>query len=84
MHEAIGTSIVLMACIALIGAVAHYLYQPFSLVMIGATSGGAMLGAGASALIANRLKENTLRLIAGIVFVLLGTALTVWFVVGLF
>lgn len=77
MHEAIGTSVFLMAFIALSGAAAHYYYQPFSLTVTASAAGGAVAGAVAASYIANKMSEKILRRIVGISFVSLGVSLMI-------
>ncbi|MFT4249742.1 MAG: sulfite exporter TauE/SafE family protein [Candidatus Woesearchaeota archaeon] len=74
-HEAIGTSVLIMIFVAFFGAVTHYLYQPFNLAYLLIASTGGVIGAYYSSIIANHLDEKLLIKIVGSILVLLGIIL---------
>ncbi len=76
-HVAVGTSVLMMAFIALSGAVSHAYYgtiPPYA-VLIGCISGA--IGARSAATFANLASEEKLGRVAGVVFLILGIILTV-------
>lgn len=77
MHVAIGTSIVYMIGIAAIGAALHYAAVPFSLTALLVMATAGALGAGLTALLANRINERPLAIIAGTLVGLAGVAVVV-------
>jgi len=75
-HVAIGTSILIMAFMALFGAGFHFYYKPFSewfLLLFAA--GGGFIGARYSSIIANLTSERKLKIIIGILFLILSVGL---------
>ncbi|MCA9459195.1 MAG: sulfite exporter TauE/SafE family protein [Nanoarchaeota archaeon] len=76
-HEAIGTSVLIMVFIALIGSSSHYYYSPFNLkyLIIGAI--GGIIGAYLSSVFANKTNEKKLKEIVGIILAILGLALII-------
>jgi len=74
-HLAVGTSVLIMVFLAFFGAVSHYYYQPFSVVVLIISCVGAFIGAIYSSKIANLLSEKKLKIIVGIIFLILGSGL---------
>lgn len=77
MHVAIGTSVLFMAVIALLGAIVHYVAVPFPISSLALMAVGGIAGAGVSSIVANRLSERVLKRTVGTVVVLLGVTLVV-------
>lgn len=75
MHEAIGTSVLIMIFIALFGSITHYIYSPFKMSYLLTAIIGGMIGAYYSSIVANRLNEKKLTKVVGIVLTLLGIGL---------
>ena len=75
-HVAIGTSVLFMIIIALLGAGVHYIAVPFSVTALLLMAVGGVAGAGVSAAVANRLSDKTLRYVVGATIVILGIVLT--------
>lgn len=74
-HEAIGTSVLIMIFIALFGSITHYIYSPFKISHLLIAMFGGIIGAYYSSIIANKLNEKILIKIVGIVLALLGISL---------
>jgi uncharacterized protein len=70
-HEAIGTSVLVMAFTAASGALGHAISDTLPWAIAGIASAGGVLGAVAAAWIANRWNERRLARVAGIMFVVL-------------
>jgi uncharacterized membrane protein YfcA len=77
-HEAVGTAVLLMMFIALLGGIAHYVIRPFPLIALACGTLGGVLGALGSATLANALSRKTLAVIAGSFILILGIVLTLW------
>jgi len=75
-HDAIGTSVLAMMFIALVGGIAHDLIVPPPAVALAFGSLGGIAGALGSALLANVLSGRTLSTLAGGAIFVLGLALT--------
>lgn len=76
-HEAIGTSVLIMVFLALFGSVTHYVYSPFSISYLILGAIGGIFGAYYSSIIANKLDEKKLTKIMGVILALLGIILFV-------
>lgn len=74
-HKAVGTSILIMIFIAFFGAVAHYIYMPFSFFDVVIGSAGGIYGALVSSRIANKMDEESLNKVAGIAILIIGVIL---------
>ncbi len=74
-HEAIGTSVLIMIFIALFGSVTHYVYSSFNITYLIIGLIGGITGAYFSSIIANNLNEEKLTKIVGIILGCLGFAL---------
>jgi len=70
-HEAIGTSVLVMAFTAASGAFGHALSSTLPWAIAGMTAIGGILGALAAAVVANRWHERRLARVAGITFTVL-------------
>ena len=71
-HEAIGTSILIMVFLAFFGAVSHYYYHPFPTLFLIIAAIGGFFGARYSSVVANMISEKNLKLAAGVLLVVLG------------
>lgn len=74
-HRAIGTSVLIMVFIAFFGSITHYYYSPFRLdyLLVGAV--GGILGAYFASDIANKLNEEKLLKVVGVILSCLGLVL---------
>jgi len=76
-HEAIGTSVLVMAFTAAFGGFGHAVHDPLPWAIAGLTAVGAVVGALAASLIANRIHERRLARVAGVTFTVLATVMLV-------
>ena len=76
-HEAIGTSVLVMAFTAASGAAGHAIHGTLPWVLAGLATGGAIVGALSASAIANRCNERLLARIAGVTFTVLAAAMLV-------
>jgi uncharacterized membrane protein YfcA len=83
-HLAVGTSVLIMIFLAFFGAVSHFYYKPFSIIVLVISCAGAFFGAIYSSKIANMLSEKKLKITVGIIFVVLGLGLALKAVLNYF
>jgi uncharacterized membrane protein YfcA len=76
-HEAIGTSVLVMAFTAAFGAAGHAVSEPLPWAIAGLAAAGSVVGAVAASMIANRLHERLLARIAGITFTVLAAMMLI-------
>ena len=76
-HEAIGTSVLVMAFTAAFGGFGHAIHGPLPWAIAGLTAAGAVVGALAASAIANRIHERRLARVAGVTFTVLATVMLV-------
>jgi uncharacterized membrane protein YfcA len=72
--KAIGTSIFIMAFIAIAGGAGHLIGNPLPLSQIALTSGGAIIGATIASTCTHRIKEEKLFRIIGTILIILSIA----------
>jgi len=76
-HEAIGTSVLVMAFTAAFGAAGHAAHETLPWTLAALTAGGAVVGALAASFIANRCHERLLARVAGITFTVLAAVMLI-------
>jgi uncharacterized membrane protein YfcA len=74
-HEAIGTSVLVMAFTAASGAAGHAILGTLPWAVAGLAASGGVIGALAASAIANRCKERHLARVAGATFTVLATVM---------
>ncbi|MCM1988204.1 sulfite exporter TauE/SafE family protein [Oceanirhabdus seepicola] len=77
MKTAVGTSVLIMACTALSGSIGHFIHSGFPIKEIAIASIGGLIGARMASKFANLASEEKLSKIVGIVFIVLGSIMTV-------
>lgn len=76
-HEAIGTSVLVMAFTAAFGGTAHAIHGAFPWTIAGLAAMGGLVGAFAAAAIANRCHERRLARVAGVTFTVLAAVMLI-------
>jgi uncharacterized membrane protein YfcA len=76
-HEAIGTSVLVMAFTAAFGAAGHAIHAPLPWAIAGLATAGGIVGALAASAIANRIHERVLARVAGVTFAVLAAVMLV-------
>ncbi|WP_066504546.1 sulfite exporter TauE/SafE family protein [Abyssisolibacter fermentans] len=77
MKTAVGTSVLIMACTAFSGSLCHFIHSGFPIKEILISSVGGIIGAKMASKFANLASEEKLSKIVGIVFLTLGTIMTI-------
>jgi hypothetical protein len=70
--SAVGTSVLIMIFIALAGAVGHFTTTPIPFLEIGIASIGGIIGAIIATFFANKAKDKTVSITAGVILILVG------------
>ncbi len=76
-HEAVGTSVLIMVFTALSGSLGHAVYGEFSLYYVFLGCIGGAVGAKTAASFANVVSEERLGRIVGVIFIILGSIMIV-------
>jgi len=76
-HEAIGTSVLVMAFTAAFGAAGHAIHGALPWAVAGLAAAGGVLGALTASAIANRCHERRLARIAGVMFTVLAAVMLI-------
>ena len=85
LHTAIGTSLLMMSCIAFSGSFAHGYFLDHIVLQSAMIAGiGAVIGGMVGSLFANRINEDLLGRVIGCIIMVLGTAVLIELLMGFF